>query len=180
MGDAMGTACALGKQTSPLAQLDGVAVRAEVEQMNPCEFIITPKNCGSVMNFYSHGDWRSGQLACFCHAQGREFKSRAITDGTFMRRLVSRLGVHADKSAEGRFSGEKPAQAGANAQTRRSMELGAAVRTGTAAEPAALVRPRVGPDAPCQSSSATRELRHDRAPVTFGDTRPGCTAGRRS
>ena len=36
MGDAMGTACALAKQTStPLAQLDGVAVRAEVEQMKP-------------------------------------------------------------------------------------------------------------------------------------------------
>lgn len=36
MGDAMGSACALAKRTeTPLAKLDGVAVRAEVEQMKP-------------------------------------------------------------------------------------------------------------------------------------------------
>ncbi len=86
---------ALAKQTStPLAQLDGVAVRAEVEQMKP----VNSYCCLRIAVLWKLLQSRAiGAAAAqvLCHAQGREFKSHRPPWNLTRRPRVSRffLGV---------------------------------------------------------------------------------------
>ncbi len=102
----MGTAF-LAKQTNTTRSLDGVAVRAEAEQMKPCEFIIAPKNCGSCDKFLQSRrlQWRSAVLHAIASAQ----ISFIAHHGTSPRRPGVAFFLEAmDNQVEGRFSARNP------------------------------------------------------------------------